>query len=477
MTWFRMSGRIPARVLALAWPLALAGCAVGPGHERPQAAASAGFLRAGGADAAAPDARWWEDMGDAQLTALIDRGLADAPSVAAAEARLRQARAGLAAARAGLLPAISGSAMYAYADLPNNAIGGTAGNIDFFNLGFDAQWEADLWGGKQRAVQASRAQAGEAAARLADTRVMLSAEIARAYAGLRAREASLALLGQRHAAQGELAAIARKRLNGGSGTGQELAGALQAVAHTEGEQAIMAAEVAALRDTLAELTGQQPGAMDDHGPGSIPLPPAQARIGDPAAMLARRPDILAAEARLAAATARIGEAQARRLPAISLMGLVGLGGTSVGDIFDTSQLSVLALPRLTWNFLDFGRAAAGVRGAKAGQEAALADYRASVLAALRDAESALSRFGAARIAFARASQGAVHAAETARLEGLRGQAGAAAPAEVLQARGRAIEARLGEVNARANLTLSYVALAKALGLGWQGAADGEASGT
>jgi len=176
---------------------------------------------------------------------------------------------------------------------------------------------------------------------------------------------------------------------------------------------------------------------------------------------------MAAERRLASASAGIGVAQANRFPKLSLMGLVGIGGTSVGDVFDTSQITAATLPRLTWNFLDFGRARAAVDAAEAGRDAALGDYRASVLSALRDAEAALARFGGARIAFARSTDAARQGAEIARLQELRAKAGATASAEAIQARIGAINAQLAETNDRASLTLAWVTLAKALGLGWQ----------
>jgi outer membrane protein TolC len=148
------------------------------------------------------------------------------------------------------------------------------------------------------------------------------------------------------------------------------------------------------------------------------------------------------------------------------MGLIGIGGTSGGDLFDVSKLSTIALPRLSWNFLDFGRGAAAVRGAEAGRDAALADYRGQVLAALQDAEAALARYGAARTGLARAASGAGHLREIARLQALRGKAGTAQPAEALEAQHQAIAAQMAEASARADLTQGYIVLAKALGLGW-----------
>ncbi len=464
------------RLLALTLAIALAACRAGPDYAPPPAPASkalisGAFLRGGDAVSTPAPARWWEGLGDAQLDALVAKGLAQAPGLAAAEARLRQARAGLAATRSGLLPSGGASLLYAHADLPDGAIGGASSgsNIDLFNAGFDAQWEADIWGGKRRDIERADAEAEAAQARLADAQVALSAEIARSYVALRARQARLALLGERHAIEAKLDTIARQRLAGGTAPRQAVEAATAQVERSEAEQAGVAAEIAVLGDALAVLTGQAPGELGELPAGTIPLPPASVAIGDPAALLARRPDIRAAERQLAAASAKIGMEKAKRFPSVSFMGLIGIGGASAGDIFDASKLSTIALPRLSWNFLDFGRGAAAVRGAEAGRDAALGDYRAQVLSALQDAESALARYGAARVALARSASGADHAGEIARLQRLRGRAGTVPPSEALEAQRQAIDARLAETAARADLTQAYVALAKALGLGWQNA--------
>ena len=467
------------RRIGLATLMLLGACRAGADYAPPpapasQAIAAGRFLRAGDAVNGPAPARWWLELGDATLDDLEAEGLAAAPGPQAAEARMRQARAGLAGARAGLLPAVGASVLYAHAGLPDGAIGGGgsgssgsgSSDINLFNAGFDAQWEVDLWGGRRREVERAAAEAGAAEARLADAQVTLSAEIARTYVALRAREANLALLDQRRALEARLGGYARQRFAAGTAPRQPLEAADAQYERTTAERAGLAAEVAVLTDALAVLTGVAPGELGALPPGAVPLPPASVAVGDPAAMLARRPDVRAAERRLAAANAAIGIEQARRLPGISFMGIIGLGGTSAGDLFDASKLSTIALPRLRWNFLDFGKGAAAVRGARAGRDAALADYRGQVLAALQDAEAALARHGVARIALANAASATGHARTIAMLQAMRGKAGTASEADAVEAERQALDAEIAESNARADLTQSYVALAKALGLGW-----------
>ena len=460
--------------------LALGACTAGPDYAPPQPLAGAPalqagkFVRAGDADAAAPVARWWEGLGDPALTALIDKGLREAPSIAAAGARIRQARAGLAGTRASSLPAIGTGVTYIRADLPDQALGNSSGMIEVYNVGFDARWEADLWGAKRRDVEKARAQAEGAAARLADAQVSLSAEIARTYVLLRMRERALALLDQRRSSEERIVELARQRVARGTVGVQVQEAALIQLRRTDSDRAVTSAEISVLRDGLAVLTGGAPGTLDSLGAAPIPLPPASVAVGDPAAMLARRPDIRAAERQLAASSAQIGIEEARRFPQVSLFGLIGIGGNNAGDLFDGSQVLTGALPRLTWNVFDFGRTRAAVQGAEAGRDLARAEYDTAVLAALQDTEASLARFGAARTAFGHSADTVKNAATIAGLQDRRAEAGTIAQGEALEARRQQIDAQLAEADKRAGVTLAYVALVKALGLGWEVPSDSSA---
>ena len=187
-------------------------------------------------------------------------------------------------------------------------------------------------------------------------------------------------------------------------------------------------------------------------------------MGDPAALLQRRPDIRAAERQLAQSNARIGVAEAQRFPQISLMGMLGLGGTNPGDVFDAGNLFTLGMPRLSWNFLDFGRNAARVEQAKGVRDEAAAQYRASVLTALRDAEDALSRYGARRRTVASAARTKASADRAAALQQQRYAAGTATLIDTLERQRLSAEQSLAQ--ATAAMTSDFIALQKALGLGW-----------
>jgi outer membrane protein TolC len=189
-------------------------------------------------------------------------------------------------------------------------------------------------------------------------------------------------------------------------------------------------------------------------------------VGDPAALIARRPDIRAAERALAAANARIGVAEAARFPKLSFMGILGLGGTQPGDIFDLGNLSAIALPRLQWNLLDFGRTAASIDQAKAGREEALQRYREIVLRALQDAEQSLARFGQQRANVAALAQIKRQADTAADLNEQRYKAGAISQTDLNTSLRQRRQATADLNRSIAAMTNSWIAIQKSLGLGW-----------
>src|SRR3974390_2716378 len=178
---------------------ALSGCTVGPNYRgaptvASEAVAAATFTRtpSNGVSITPALAQWWEILGDRELSQLIEAGLLHSPDVRAAQARLRQSRAGLRYQRRDALPKGSASASYLHAYLPRSTLG--LGSISAYNAGFDATWEVDLFGGTRRAIEASAADADAAQADLADTQVQLSAEIAQAYIDLRDRQERIILV-------------------------------------------------------------------------------------------------------------------------------------------------------------------------------------------------------------------------------------------------------------------------------------------
>lgn len=474
-----MSALVYSRRLGSAALLAalLAGCTtVGPNYKgapdaAPQAAARGTFVRAGqGVTASAPAPRWWESLGDPVLTSLVDAALSDSPGIAAANARIAQSRAALAANRTAALPTINTSFAAPYINIPGNIAGNGGGRdeINAYNLGFDASWEIDLFGGTRRKIEAASARAEAAEAGAADARVTLSAEIARAYVGLRARQAMLGLQDRQVEIDRELVALARQRFAAGTIPQQPVNAAEAQAFSSEADAARSRAEIAVLMDQIAVLTGKEPGALDTllGAPAPVPLPPADVAVGDPATLLRSRPDIRMAERQLAAANADVGARIADKFPKISFLGLLGLGGQNIGDVFDPGNIVGIALPQIKWNLFDGGRANRQVEVAKGAYAEAEANYRRTVLAALQDAEASLSRFGAQRVAFGKALDAESRARKNVDLQQQRFVAGTIGRPDRLDAERQALQLAMASASSRAELTSGFIAVEKALGLGW-----------
>jgi NodT family efflux transporter outer membrane factor (OMF) lipoprotein len=469
--------------LALLGTTALAGCTtVGPDYHGVPAVAGAAAMRGaflrGGSDAVSqePAARWWEALGDPVLNTLIDKALAESPNVAAANARIAQTRAGLAANRTALLPTVSVSSAAPYINVPGGLLssnGQTGGRdeINVYNVGFDASWELDLFGGTRRKIEAASARAEAAEASAADAQVTLSGEITRTYVGLRGRQAVLALMDRQDAVDAQLVALAQQRLEAGTAPEQALNQLRTQRAQGQADRAKAQADAVVLMDQIAVLTGQEPGALDATLGlvAPVPLPPASIAVGDPARLLRERPDIRAAERQLAAASADIGVQVANRFPKISFTGLLGIGGSHIGDIFDPSSIIGLALPQIKWSLFDGGRTAAQIRSAKGSYAEAEAKYRGAVLGALQDAEGALTRFGGQRISLGKALEGEAQAARAVVLQQQRAKAGTAGRSDALTAERQRLQLAMSAAGAQVELTSGFVAVEKALGLGWNAA--------
>ena len=469
----------------------LSGCAaVGPNYQGPpKTAERASFARGVAADQGAPLDAWWQGLGDAHLNDLVQRALAANPTVAIAEARLRHARAALGLERENALPKGSATALYARARLPPISLGSLGGSssssssgsdtgaaaqapqastLNLYSVGFDATWEVDLFGGQRRAIEAAKASYEAAQARLADAQVSLTAEVAQAYVKLRDTQNRIRLNAAAIERQQRSLALTEQRFEGGTATRLDVVRLQGQLESTRADAIPLNAQRDAGLDELAVLLDDAPGALDaelaDAAP--VPLPPARVEIGDPAAMLKRRPDIRAAERNLAAHTAQIGQAEAARFPQLQLLGLLGLGGTTLSALSHLDNYSAVFAPMLSWNFLDFGRAKSKVRESEADRDEALAQYREAVGAALRDAEDSLSRYRNRRLAVATIARAKASADEATALMRQRQAAGTASLIELLDAERQQIQAEQNLSQAEANLTTDFVSLQKALGLGW-----------
>jgi NodT family efflux transporter outer membrane factor (OMF) lipoprotein len=487
-----------SRLCSLSLPLlacvcAVSGCTLGPDYHgapavAPEAAHAATFVRAPAAGIAPTRApsQWWLALDDPQLNALIDSALAHNPDLQAAQARLREARAQLQQQKANGMPTASFDAAALRMRSPNlsslGSLQGNSGNasstasnssggspLQLYTAGFDASWEIDLFGGTRRAVEAASAEAQAVDADLADTQVSLAAEVAQAYIDLRDEQQRLVLAQHSAELEQQMLALTQQRRARGTAAEVDVERLTTQVENTRATLTPLDAQVSASLDQLAVLTGKPPGALDQELSALRPIPavPASVAIGDPASMLQQRPDIRAAERRLASSNAQIGEHTADFFPKVTLFGDLGFSAADPGHLVRKNNFSWIGVPYLQWNVLDFGRTLSSIHNAEASRDEADAHYTKAVLAALQDANTALSRYGHQREHLATLQQVQASADRSATLMRQRYTAGVSTLIDLLDTQRTQFSAQQNVVAGRAELLKDFVSLQKSLGLGWR----------
>ena len=388
----------------------LAGCTVGPNYS-PRTAADLGVPDAYSVPAAPTLedlTRWWERLGDPQLSRLVEQARVANLDLAQAVGRLRQAREALVQSRASLLPNVSGSAGYSRSQpivgggttiiLPDGTVttaGG--GGRDSFSLGLDAQYQVGLFGEVRRTVEASGAEQEAARFDYAAVLVSVTGEVARNYVLARGLQAQIANARSSLTLQDDNLEIAGFRVRAGLVSSLDSEQARAQRAQTAATIPQLQQQFDATVARLGVLTGQAPGALRaELAPQRpIPLGPATVAAGIPADVLRQRPDVRAAERTLAAATARIGVAKAQLYPALAISGSIDTNARSLTGLGDAITGGLFA--GLTQAIFNGGRLRSQVRGAEAAADTAFAAYRSTVLQALEDVENALVAYRAAQL--------------------------------------------------------------------------------
>lgn len=463
-----------SRTLTLLVVGVLSACTLGPNYKGPPAVKEQNtrFVRGPADLQQVPDSKWWVQLNDPLLSDLIERALKSSPSVEVATARLREARALLASEHAKELPSTGLSAAYLRAHGLTSALGAapdsSSGDTNIYAIGFDATWEIDLFGGHRRAVEGAAASLEGSRANLRDVFVSLSSEVAQAYIQLRDAQERLSLTKRNVEIVEQQLDLIQRRQSAGVASELDVARLANQVDSTRAALQPLEAEVTEQMDKLALLTGNVPGALDQelNAKTAVPLPPTAAPVGDPAGLLRRRPDIAAAERRLAQQTALIGEDIAALFPKLTLLGDVGFTAPTPRTLFNGGSFTYVAAPILQWTPLDFGRNKAKIDQAKYSRDEAEADYRRTVLAALQDAESALNRYGRQRNSVTDYAKALESSERVYKLTEVRLRAGNASTTDLLDADSRRLQAQISYQQAVAQLSTDFVAIQKSLGLGW-----------
>lgn len=332
--------------------------------------------------------QWWSVFGDPLLTDLVARAERNNLDIRQAEARLRQARAQRGLADADRLPTASASA-----SARRISTGGqTGGSATTYAAGFDASWELDLFGGKRRAAESAEASLQASRESLRDVTVTLLAEVALNYVQVRSCQARLAIVGTNLATQVETYDITRWRHQANLVTQVDVDQARMSLEQTRAALPVIRTSLDQAEHQLAVLLGEAPGSLAaqlEAGPTAVPTAGPTLAMGVPADVLRQRPDVRAAERKLAAQTAQIGVAEAARYPDLSLSGSIGVEALVFHDLFTAGARTAQGLLNAGATVFDGGRIRQQVAIQTALQEEALAAYEAAVLAALKDVEDAL----------------------------------------------------------------------------------------
>jgi NodT family efflux transporter outer membrane factor (OMF) lipoprotein len=473
MSWQRSALQAAAVLLAGAAVL-LAGCA-NPGGIRPtQTLADAKTYGVTPTQTPWPAARWWGDYGDAELDKLVDQALAGQPSLKNVQARLQLARAAADAAGAARLPRVDGSADMTNQRYSENGIfpPPLAGSTRWLNNAqVNASWELDLFGRQRAALESSIGQLRAAQADEQAARVQLASNVATAYFSLanliEARQVATESLQQRE----QVLALVRQRIAAGLDTTVELRQAEGLIAQSRVEIEALSEGIARARHALAELTGQNPQALDAFAPTlaavrSRPLPQ-----GLPADLLGRRADLVAQRWRVEAALRDVDVARAQFYPNVNLTAFIGLSSLGLDRFFEAGSRTYGWGPALRLPIFDAGRLRANLSARSAEVDAAVEGYNGALLHALREVADELTSLQSIENQ-RRAQEDATAAADAAfDLARQRYQAGLGNFLVVLTAQTNVLAQRRAATDLKARHLASEVALSRALGGGFEIDAD------
>jgi NodT family efflux transporter outer membrane factor (OMF) lipoprotein len=454
---------------------ALAGCAVGPNYVRPSAPLSPTFKEADGWSAAAPAdtldrGDWWTLFGDPILTGLEAKVQVNNQNIIAAEAGYREARTLVAEQRAGLFPTVDLTGSGA----KSGSGGSGASTSTQYRASIGATWEPDIWGAVRRGIESASASAQASAAQLAAAQLSAQGELATDYFGLREADAEIAIDQATVAAYQRSLTIAQNRYNAGVTVRGDVYQAQTQLANAQADLAGLDQQRSNFEHAIAVLVGEAPGNFTLAAApwvGTVPAIPAVV----PSTLLQRRPDIATAERKVQAANAQIGVQTAAFFPTVSLTGSYGFAASELGHLISSSSSLWSFGGSIAETLFDGGARIARVKQAKATHDQAVAQYRETVLEALRNVENELAatRVLARQADLRRQASVAADAAE--RIVINQYQSGHISYTDVVSAETTAYGARRAVAQSAAQRQTTAVALIQSLGGGWKAGSDPRAS--
>ena len=457
--------------------VALSACAAGPDYQPPKLDLPVSWQldapwREATPDDAALKGPWWQRFGDAQLDALAQQALAGSPTLAAAAARLAQARAVVASSSSSQLPQLTLNTRDARQRISANRPLTNYNSTNFttiqndFTLSLAASYEVDLAGRVQRSVEGARASAEQSAADFENTRLLLTAELAVDYFSLRALDTELDVLTRSIALQRRSLELVTARRDLGAASGLDVAQQQALLDTTLTQVDVLRRQRAQFEHAIATLTGT-PAPLFSLAPAVRSYEPPAIPLGVPSDVLQRRPDVAAAERAMAAANAQIGVASAAFYPSVLLGPSVGYESRDLSSLFNAPSLLWSIGVSATQSIFDGGRVRANVDFAKAGYDLTVANYRRTVLTAMQEVEDGITGLAALDRASTQAQTAVASARRVLDMATSRYEGGASTYFDVITAQQSLLASERQAAQLLGQRQLSSVFLVKALGGDWQ----------
>lgn len=474
-----------ARLLfpALALAVALAGCAVGPDYQRPDAASAAQFKHVEGWKAAAPAdtlarGAWWELYNDPVLNDLQQRLERSNQTLAQSVAQYRQAQALARGASASFFPSVNanasktrsgqggGSSTVRLSDGSTVNSGGGSGAIsNSYSATLGVSWELDLWGKLRRQLEADDASLQASAADLAAVRLSQQSQLAQSYLQLRVLDAQKRLLDATVEAYKRALKLTENQFRAGIVTRADVAQATTQLRSTEAQAIDLKYQRAQLENAIAVLIGEPPSAFSLAKVEGIPSLPAVPALV-PSQLLERRPDVASAERKVMAANAQIGVAKAAYYPSLNLTASGGYRTSSLHDWITTPNRFWSIGPEFALNLFDGGRIRSQVEQAEAGYDQTVATYRQTVLTSFREVEDYLVQLAVLEEESGVQQQALDAAREALRLVSNQYKAGTQDYSSVVSSQATALSNERSVLTLTGSRLTASVQLIAAMGGGW-----------
>lgn len=452
------------------------GCVSGPDYKEPETNVAKDFTvePADPFVSAKPEIEWWKNLNDAILDDLVKQSIEKNHDLRIAQANVKAARAYLQVGEYDKYPVVTSAGSINREKISTANFGSTSLVPQYrtlYDAALDATWELDFFGRVKRSVEALTADYEAANADQHAVFVTVTAEVARTYMDLRGAQERLRVAEENANNQRDTYDLTRSVTEGGMGTNLDVARAQAQLESTLATIPALNTEIKQAIHRLSVLVGEEPRTLLAllSGPSALPDIPGQIKIGNPAELLRRRPDIKSAERQLAAATARIGVATADLFPRVSLNGSIGYLAPSFSGLGEHNFRTASLGPFLTWPAFDLGRVRARIRAADASAEGLLATYEKTVLTALEETEDALVSFVSSQQRQAHLEIAAQASARAVDLARERYSNGIDSFLNVLDAQRQLLLIQEQLAQSKTSTGLALIAIYKALGGGWQNA--------